>query len=59
LEDLRVVGYLALVGGALVLLFRLGTVGNLITFAAVVPLVVALYVVLKPINKNVALPAAL
>src|SRR6266849_4206157 len=30
----------------------------LITFAAVVPLVVALYVVLKPINRNVALLAA-
>src|SRR5712692_2104898 len=39
-------------------LFRLGTVSNLITFAAVVPLVVALYVVLKPINRNVALLAA-
>ena len=40
------------------LLFRLGTVSNLITFAAVVPLVVALYVVLEPINRNVALLAA-
>src|SRR5713101_3900573 len=39
-------------------LFRLGTVSNLITFAAVVPLIVALYVVLKPINRNVALLAA-
>jgi hypothetical protein len=39
-------------------LFRLGTVSNLITFAAVVPLVVALYVVLKPINRNAALLAA-
>ena len=40
-------------------LFRLGTVSNLITFAAVVPLVVALYVVLRPINRNMALLAAL
>jgi hypothetical protein len=39
-------------------LFRLGTVSNLVTFAAVVPLVVALYVVLEPINRNVALLAA-
>ena len=39
-------------------LFRLGTVSNLITFASVVPLVVALYVVLKPVNRNVALLAA-
>ncbi len=39
-------------------LFRIGTVSNLITFAAVVILVVALYVVLKPINRNVALLAA-
>jgi hypothetical protein len=39
-------------------LLRLGTVSDLITFASVVPLVVALYVVLKPINKNVALLAA-
>jgi hypothetical protein len=39
-------------------LFRLGTVGNLITFAGVVPLVWALYVVLKPVNRNVALLAA-
>ncbi len=44
--------------GASERLFRLGTVSNLITFAAVVPLVVALYVVLKPINRNVALLAA-
>jgi hypothetical protein len=39
-------------------LFRLGIISNLITFAAVVLLVVALYVVLKPINRNVALLAA-
>jgi hypothetical protein len=39
-------------------LFRLGIVSNLITFASVVILVVALYVVLKPINRNVALLAA-
>jgi hypothetical protein len=39
-------------------LFRLGTVSNLITFASVVILVVALYVALKPINRNVALLAA-
>jgi len=39
-------------------LFRIGAVSNLITFAAVVPLVVALYVVLQPINRSVALLAA-
>ncbi len=39
-------------------LFRIGAVSNLITFAAVVPLVVALYVVLKPISRSVALLAA-
>jgi hypothetical protein len=39
-------------------LFRLGIVSNLITFASVVILLLALYVVLKPINKNVALLAA-
>ncbi len=39
-------------------LFRLGTVSNLITFASVAVLVVALYVVLKPVNRNVALLAA-
>jgi hypothetical protein len=39
-------------------LFRLGTVSNLITFASVVILLLALYVVLKPINRNVALLAA-
>jgi hypothetical protein len=38
-------------------LFRLGIVSNLITFASVVILLLALYVVLKPINKNVALLA--
>jgi hypothetical protein len=39
-------------------LFRLGTVSNLITFASVVMLLLALYVVLRPINRNVALLAA-
>jgi hypothetical protein len=39
-------------------LFRLGIVSNLITFASVVVLVWALYVVLKPFNRNVALLAA-
>ena len=39
-------------------LFRIGTVGDLITFAGDVILVVALYVVLKPINRSVALLAA-
>src|SRR5437899_993041 len=39
-------------------LFRLGTVSNLITFASVVILLLALYVVLKPINRNLALLAA-
>ena len=39
-------------------LFRLGTVSDLITFAAVVVLVWALYVVLEPINRKVALLAA-
>jgi hypothetical protein len=39
-------------------LFRFGTVNNLITFASVVILLLALYVVLKPINRNVALLAA-
>jgi hypothetical protein len=38
-------------------LFRLGIVSNLITFASVVILLLALYVVLKPINRNVALLA--
>jgi hypothetical protein len=39
-------------------LFRIGTVTDLITVASVIILVVALYVVLKPINQNVALLAA-
>ena len=39
-------------------LFRLGTVSDLITFAGDVILVVALYVVLVPVNRNVALLAA-
>jgi hypothetical protein len=39
-------------------LFRLGIVSNLITFAGCVILLLALYVVLKPINRNVALLAA-
>lgn len=39
-------------------LFRLGTVSDLITFAGDVALVVALYVVLKPVNRNLALLAA-
>jgi hypothetical protein len=39
-------------------LFRIGTVSDLITFAGDVILVLALYVVLKPINRNVALLAA-
>lgn len=38
-------------------LFRLGIVSNLITFASVVILLWVLYVVLKPINRNVALLA--
>jgi hypothetical protein len=40
-------------------LFRLGTVSNLITFASCVILLLALYAVLEPINRNVALLAAL
>src|SRR5713226_4636874 len=39
-------------------LFRIGTVSDLITFAGDVILVLALYVVLKPVNRNVALLAA-
>ncbi|HEY3131700.1 MAG TPA: DUF4386 domain-containing protein [Acidobacteriota bacterium] len=39
-------------------LFRLGTVSDLITIAGDVILLWALYVVLKPINRNVALLAA-
>src|SRR5712691_9715632 len=38
-------------------LFRLGTVSNLITFSSVVVLLWALYVVLEPIDRNVALLA--
>jgi hypothetical protein len=39
-------------------LFRIGTVSNLITFVGDVILVWALYVVLKPVNRSVALLAA-
>src|SRR4030095_1120453 len=39
-------------------LFRLGRVSTLITFAGAVARVVALYVVLKPVNRNLALLAA-
>ena len=39
-------------------LFRLGIVSNLITFTACVILTVALYVVLSPVGRNVALLAA-
>ncbi len=39
-------------------LFRIGIASDLITFAGGVALVLALYVVLKPINRNVALLAA-
>lgn len=39
-------------------LFRVGIVSDLITFAGDVILVLALYVVLKPVNRNVALLAA-
>lgn len=39
-------------------LFRLGIVSDLITYAGVAVLVWALYVVLKPINRNLALLAA-
>lgn len=39
-------------------LFRLGIVSNLVTFAGVVVLAVALYVILSPINRNIALLAA-
>lgn len=39
-------------------LFRIGSVIHLITFASDAMLAVALYVVLKPINKNIALLAA-
>jgi hypothetical protein len=39
-------------------LFRLGTASNLIVFAIDVALITALYVVLKPVNRNLALFAA-
>jgi hypothetical protein len=39
-------------------LFRIGIVSDLITNLAVIMLVVTLYVVLKPVNRNVALLAA-
>jgi hypothetical protein len=39
-------------------LFRLGTVIHLITFASDAAMAVALYVVLRPVNRNVALLAA-
>lgn len=39
-------------------IFRIGIVSELITVAGVVMLVVALYAILKPINRNVALLAA-
>jgi hypothetical protein len=39
-------------------LFRLGTASNLIVFAVDVVLITALYVVLKPVNRNLALLAA-
>lgn len=38
-------------------LFRLGIVGNLITFAGDIVLILALYVVLRPVSKNLALLA--
>ena len=38
-------------------LFRLGIASDLFTFAAVVPLIVALYIILRPINRNLALLA--
>jgi hypothetical protein len=40
------------------LLFRLGIAGNLIVFALDVVLIIALYVILKPVNRNLALIAA-
>ncbi len=39
-------------------LFRLGIASNLIAFATDVVLITALYVVLKPVNRNLALVAA-
>src|SRR6266540_3484272 len=44
--------------GASERLFRMGIVSDLITFACVVILIWGLYVVLKPINRNLALLAA-
>ncbi|MEA2337393.1 MAG: hypothetical protein QOE82_1400 [Thermoanaerobaculia bacterium] len=38
-------------------LFRIGTVTNLIVFAGDVVLLVALYVILRPVNRNIALLA--
>lgn len=38
-------------------LFRLGIASDLFTFAAVIPLIVALYVILRPVNRNLALLA--
>ncbi len=38
-------------------LFRLGIASDLFTFAAVIPLIVALYVILRPVNQNLALLA--
>lgn len=40
------------------LLFRLGTVSNLITYTGDVVLIWALYIVLRPVNRNVAVLAA-
>ena len=39
-------------------LFRISIVGDLVTFAGVVVLTVALWVLLKPVNRNIALLAA-
>src|SRR5436305_15236053 len=39
-------------------LFRLGTASNLTAFAIDIVLITALYVVLKPVNRNLALLAA-
>src|SRR5947207_15392063 len=39
-------------------LFRLGTASNLTVFALDIVLITALYVVLKPVNRNLALLAA-
>lgn len=40
------------------ILFRLGAVSDLVTFAAVIVLLVALYTVLSPVNRTLALLAA-